>query len=101
MKRAKQEQQRTTIQSWKQAKAVLDRWRKNLVNLQVELKHPRVIGVAPIDFMSREPAEREGIRRKKFRRQLIYSKDADLTIRRLSDAILVVEDLRPQALLRD
>ncbi len=90
MMRAKQERRR--IQSWKQASPLLDRWRKDLRTLTVELKQPRVIDVVPIDFVSGEPVKREGKPTKKIRGQLIYFTNADLTIRRPSGAILVVDN---------
>jgi hypothetical protein len=71
-----------TIQSWKGATPRLERWRKDLKTLTVELKQPRVIDVAPIDFVSGEPVEREGPPTNKFRGQLLYLTNADLTIRR-------------------
>lgn len=49
-----------TIQSWKQARAPLERWRKELKTLAVELKRPRVIDVVPIDFVGGEPVEYKG-----------------------------------------
>src|SRR5438445_6180108 len=88
MTRAKQERRR--IQSWKQAKPLLERWRKDLKTLTVELKQPRVIDLVPIDFVSGEQVEREGKPTKEFRGQLIYLTNADLTIRRPSGAILVI-----------
>ena len=90
MTRAKQE--RRSIQSWKQARPLLERWRKDLRTLTVELKQPRVINVVPIDFVSGEPVKREGKPTKKIRGQLIYFTNADLTIRRPSGAILVVDN---------
>lgn len=59
--------------------------------LTIELKQPRVIDVVPIDFVSGEPVEREGKPTKEFRGQLIYITNADLTIRRPSGAILVID----------
>jgi hypothetical protein len=91
MTRAKQKQRRKKIQSWKGARPLLERWRKNLANVRVELKQPRAIALAPIDFVSGEPVEREGTPTKTFRGQLIYFTNADLTIRRPSGAILVVD----------
>jgi len=87
----KQEQRRKTIQSWKRAKPLLERWRKNLTPLAVELKQPRVIDVVPIDFVSGEPVERRGKPTKRFRGQLIYFTNADMTMRRSSGAILVID----------
>ena len=91
MTRAKERQQRKTIQSWKAARARLERWRKDLRTLTVELKQPRVIDVVPIDFVSGEPVERKGTPTRKFRGQLVYFTSADLTIRRPSGAILVID----------
>jgi len=48
------------VHTWKQAQVVVERWRKNLTNVQVELKQPRVIDVSPIDFVSGEPIDRKG-----------------------------------------
>jgi hypothetical protein len=89
--RAKQEQRRKTIQSWNQATPLLERWRKDLKTLTVELKQPRVIDVVPIDFVSGEPVELEGKPTKRLRGQLIYFTNADLTIRRPSGAVLVID----------
>jgi len=59
--------------------------------LTVELKQPRVIDVVPIDFVSGEPVEREGTPTNKFRGQLLYLTNADLTIRRPSGAIQMID----------
>lgn len=91
MKRAKQKPRRKTIRSWKQAKGLLERWRKNLTTVAVELKQPRVIGVEPIDFVGGERVERKGEAKKTFRGQLIYFTDADVTIRRPSGALMVID----------
>ncbi len=91
MRRAKQRQRRKTIQSWKGATPRLERWRKDLKTLTVELKQPRVIDVVPTDFVSGEPVEREGTPTNKFRGQLLYLTNADLTIRRPSGAIMVID----------
>ena len=48
------------VHTWKQAQVVVERWRKNLTNVQVELRQPRVIDVSPIDFVSGEPIDRKG-----------------------------------------
>ena len=91
MTRAQRTQQRKTIHSWKSASPFLEQWRKNLKTLTVELKQPRVIDAVPIDFVSGEPVEREGKPTTTFRGQLIYLTNADLTIRRPSGAILVID----------
>ena len=79
------------VRGWREARTLLERWRKEQKTLTVELKQPRVIDVVPIGFVSGEPVEREGKPTKKLRGQLIYSTNADLTIRRPSGAILVID----------
>ena len=92
MTRAKRKQGRKTIQSWKGAKPLLERWRKSLTTVAVELKQSRVIDVVPIEFVGGEAVERTGEPLKKFRGQLIYFTSDDVTIRRPSGAILVVDN---------
>lgn len=91
MKDSTRGRRQRTVHNWKQARAVLERWRKNLANVQVQLKQPRVIDVVPIDFVSGEPVERKGTPTQKFRGRLIYFTNDDVTIRRPSGAILVVD----------
>lgn len=91
MKRAKPKAQGKTVRGWHKATGILNRWRNDLKTLTIELKQPRVIDVVPIDFVSGEPVEREGKPTKEFRGQLIYITNADLTIRRPSGAILVID----------
>ena len=87
MRRAKK-----TVRSWKQAKALLERWRRDLASVNVEVKRPRVIDVVPIDFVSGEPVEREGTPTDRFRGQVVYFTNADVTMRRSSGAILVIDN---------
>jgi hypothetical protein len=91
MRRAKQKPRKRTVHSWKQAKQLVERWRRNLPTLQVELKQPRVIDVVPIDFIGGESVEREGQPTSRFRGQLIHFTKDDATIRRPSGAILVID----------
>jgi len=91
MKRAKRKLSRRIIRSWKQGRALLEHWRRDCANVSVELKRPRAIDVVPIDFLRGEPTGREGPARLKFRGQLIYHTGADVTIRRPSGAILVID----------
>ena len=91
MKRTKQKPKKRTIHSWKHAQFVLERWRRNLSTLQIELKQPRVIDALPIDFIGGEPAAREGKPTRRFWGELIYFTKDDVTIRRQSGAILVVD----------
>ena len=92
MKHAKQKSGRKMVHGWKQAKPLFERWRRILANVQVELKRPRVIDVVPIDFVGGEPVQREGKATHKFGGQLIYFTSDDLTIRRPSGAILVIDN---------
>ena len=91
MTRVKRKAQGKTVRGWREAAGLLNRWRKDLKTLTVELKQPRVIDVAPIDFVSGEPVEREGKPTKKFRGQLIYFTNDDVTVRRPSGVILVID----------
>jgi hypothetical protein len=79
------------ITSWKKAQAQLKRWRSVTANLSVELKRPRVIDVVPIDFLRGEPVEQAGEPTSKFRGRLIFYTTADITIRRPSGAVLVID----------
>jgi len=91
MTRAKEKAQGRIVRGWREARTLLERWRKDLKTLTVELKQSRVIDLVPIDFVSGEPVEREGKPTKRLRGQLIYFTNADLTIRRPSGAILVID----------
>jgi len=91
MTRAKEKAEGRTVRGWRDARTLLERWRKDLKTLTVELKQPRVIDLVPIDFVSGEPVEREGKPTKEFRGKLIYLTNADLTIRQPSGAILVID----------
>ncbi|MBI3662781.1 MAG: hypothetical protein HY234_07000 [Acidobacteria bacterium] len=82
-----------TIRSWKQARAVFEKWRKACAGVKVELKRPRVIDAVPIDFIRGEPVEgtaAQGTRT--FRGRLIFYTNADVTIRRPSGAILFIDN---------
>ena len=91
MKHKKPKTRGKKVRGWREAGALLERWRKDLKTLNVELKQPRVIDVVPIDFVSGEPVERKGTLTRKFRGQLVYFTNADLTIRRPSGTILVID----------
>ena len=88
------------IRTWSKAQAQLKRWRSATANLQMELKRPRVIDVVPIDFLRGEPVEQVGEPTTKFRGRLIFYTAADITVRRPSGAILVI-DLYEIAALSD
>ena len=91
MTRVKRRARGKTVRGWREATGLLNRWRKDFKTLTVKLKQPRVIDLVPIDFVSGEPVEREGKPTKEFRGQLIYITNADLTLRRPSGAILVID----------
>ena len=91
MTTAQQRQAKKAIHSWRGARPLLEQWREDLRTLTVELRQPRVIDAAPIDFVSGEPVESEGKPTTTFRGQLIYFTNADVTIRRPSGAILVID----------
>lgn len=91
MRRRKQEGRGKAVRAWREARSLLERWRKDLETLTVELKQPRVIDVVPIDFVSGELVEREGKPTKRLRGQIIYLTNADVTLRRPSGAILVID----------
>ena len=92
MKRAKAKPARKIIRSRAQRRGLLERWRKNCSPVRVELKQPRAIDVVPIDFLRGEPVKRQGAVRRKFVGRLIYFTNADVTIRRPSGAILVIDN---------
>jgi hypothetical protein len=82
---------RKAIHSWRDEKPLLEHWREDLKTVSIELKQPRVIDAVPMNFVSGEPVEREGKATTTFRGRLIYFTNADLTIRRPSGAILVID----------
>ena len=92
MSSRKQRRGPRVIHSRKQARVLFERWRKKLIQVQVELQRPRVIDATPIDFVSGEPVEQAGTPKRRFRGQLIYFTSADVTIRRPSGAILVIDN---------
>ena len=98
MKRARRKKARKVIRSWTRGRTLLERWRRNLTNVQVELKRPRVIDVVPIDFLRGEPVERQGTPKQKFRGRVIYFTSADVTLRRPSGAVLVIDNYEITAL---
>jgi len=93
MKRTKRRPvNRKVIRSQEGAQALFEGWRKKLTKLQVELKRPRVIDAVPIDFLRDEVSERPGQPTQKFSGQLIFFTKDDVTIRRPSGAILVIDN---------
>ena len=70
----------------------------SLQTVQVELNQPRAIDPLPIDLTTGEPAERKGKPQQRFQGQLIYFTSADVTIRRPSGAILVIDNYEIEAI---
>lgn len=91
-------QAKKTLRNWKQAKALLEHWRRDLATVNVELKRPRVIEIVPIDFVNGEPVEGEGTPTNRFRGKVVYFTNADVTVRRPSGAILVIDNCEIAAL---
>jgi hypothetical protein len=82
-----------TIRSWKQARPLFEKWRKACASVKIELRRPRVIDLAPIDFLRGEPAAGTATQGTRiFRGRLIYHTPADVTIRRPSGAILIIDN---------
>ena len=93
MKRIKRRPvKKRVIRSWRDAKPLLGGWRTKLTNLHVELKRPRVIDAVSVDFLRDEVPERQGQPTQKFSGQLIFFTKDDVTIRRPSGAILVIDN---------
>lgn len=78
------------VDGWIVARPLLEQWRRDLVDVDVELKQPRVIDPVLTDSASGELIELEGSTR--FRGQVVYVTDADVTVRRPSGAMLVIDN---------
>ena len=76
---------------WKLERLLLDRWRRELTEVDIELKRPKVIDPLLADSASGEPVEGEGAV-KRFRGQVIYFTDDAVTVRQPCGAILVLEN---------
>ena len=87
-----------TVQGWRKAAAVLERWRRNLVTVAVRLKRPRVIDIAPVDYVSGEPLSPEGIPKQRFKGKLVFFTPDDVTLRRPSGALLVIDTYELESL---
>jgi tRNA-dihydrouridine synthase len=74
---------------WKLERLLLDRWRRELTEVDIELKRPKVVDPLLADSASGEAVDGEGAV-KRFRGQIIYFTDEAVTIRRPCGAILVL-----------
>lgn len=79
------------IRGWRQARPVLERWRRNLTLLTVTLRAPRVIGAVPVDFDTGEPIAEGGRARTRFRAELVYHTAADVTLHLPRGALMIVD----------
>jgi hypothetical protein len=79
-----------TVEGWKEARPLLEQWRRDLVEVDFELKQSRVIDPVSTDSASGEPIEASTANR--FRGQVVYFTDADVTVRRPSGAMLVLDN---------
>jgi hypothetical protein len=76
---------------WRLGRQLLDRWRKELTEVAIELNYPKVVDPLLADSASGEPIDGEGAV-KRFRGQVIYFTDKAVTVRRPSGSILVLEN---------
>lgn len=79
------------VTGWKKARPVLEAWRKKLTTVQVSLKTPRAVDITPIDFAAGEPVAPADPPKEQFRAVLIYFTRDDVTLRRPSGALLVLD----------
>ena len=83
-------QEEKLVDSWKQARPLLEQWRRELKEVEVELKQPRVIDPLLTDSASGEPIENGGAVGR-FRGQVVYFTDADAMVRLPSGAMTVLD----------
>lgn len=86
------------VKGWKKARPLLEGWRRTLTDVQVRLKRPRVVEMIPVDFTTGEPVMRKGAPRKSFTAKLIHFTDDDLTLRRASGALVVIDTYELQSI---
>jgi hypothetical protein len=87
------------IRAWRDLRPLLDRWRRSAASLHVELRRPRAIDVVPIDFVQGEllpgpsqPSAKSAAPTTRFTGRLIFATRDDITFRRPSGAILVIDN---------
>jgi len=87
-----------TINGWRKANTQLERWRKSLARLRVMLKRARSVDATAVDLTSGEPIAPGCPPQSRFTAQLIYFTSADVTIRRPSSAVLVIDTYELESL---
>lgn len=87
------------IHACRDLRPLLDRWRRQATSLHVELRRPRAIDVVPIDFVQGEllpgaqpPSAKAAALTTRFTGRLIFATRDDITVRRPSGAILVIDN---------
>ena len=80
-----------SIDRRKLGRLLLDRWRRELTEIDIRLKYPKVIDPLLSDSASGEPVDGEGAV-KRFCGQIIYLTDKTVTVRRPCGTILVLEN---------
>lgn len=83
-------QNEESIDRQKLGRLLLDRWRKDLTEIEIRLKYPKVIDLLP-DSASGEPVNGDGAV-KRFCGQIIYFTDKAVTVRRPCGTILALEN---------
>jgi hypothetical protein len=81
-----------TVDGWKEARPLLDQWRRDLTEVDFELKQSRVIDPVSTDCASGECIEGVVRATNQFRGQIVYFTDTDVTVRRPSGAMLVLNN---------
>lgn len=89
--RGKKKKRLRLIRTWKAARPILERWRRASASIEVELRTPREIDAAAIDFIRGEPTKAGGKPKRVFRTRLLDAGSADIVVRRPSGAILVID----------
>jgi hypothetical protein len=84
-------QREESTDRWKLGRLLLDRWRRELTEVDIELKRPKIINPLLADSASGEPLDGEGSV-KRFRGQVIYFTDEAVTVRRPCGMILALEN---------
>jgi len=84
-------QRERSADHWKLGRLLLDHWRREQTEVNIELKRPMVIDPMLAESASGEPVDGNGAV-KQFCGQVIYFTDDAVTVRRPCGEILVVEN---------
>ena len=87
-----------TLKGWRKSRPQLERWRKSLARLRVTLNRARPVDATAVDLASGEPIAPQAPPRARFSGQLIYFTPADLTLRRPSGALLIIDTYELESL---